>query len=195
MTRLAFVLLAIAVSCIGVSKVQACESACRSDPVAFLSKRYQALLEDQANKLGFSDAETATRLLPQVTSRLQGRGNVIDRTIFDRFRGSCDGPGERDPEELCGSAKSIACFAPWGHEDSVFDSVHHAVVEAARKVYQNRGSEIKKFMVDGVADFCPENCQGWVEPFQDIMLAWEQREHPDEYPTTPNCLPFGKGGV
>ncbi|KAF9358103.1 hypothetical protein BGX26_002471 [Mortierella sp. AD094] len=197
MAQLTLVLLAIALSCIGVSNVQACESACRGDPVTFLTKHYQAVLEHQANKIvDPKSAAASKKLIPKVISRLQGRGKVIDKTIFDKFRGSCENdPGKRKPDEFCGSAKSIACFAPWGHRDSVFDSVLRVVVKTIGQVYQDQGSDIKDVMVQGVADFCPQNCHDWVEPFQDIMLVWEQREHPSQYHVTPNCLPLGKGGI
>ncbi|KAF9113639.1 hypothetical protein BGX27_001114 [Mortierella sp. AM989] len=166
MARLTFVLLAIALSCVGISNVQACEKACRGDPVEFLKKRYEAVLKHQAEKLVDPKAIAASKkLIPKVASRLSGRGKVIDKTIFDKFRGPCEhDAGKRSPDEFCGSAKSIACFAPWGHKDSVLDSVHRAVVKTIRQVYENENSEVKEVMVDGIADFCPQNCHDWVEP-------------------------------
>ncbi|KAG0087544.1 hypothetical protein BGZ93_002306 [Podila epicladia] len=130
-------------------------------------------------------------------SKLQGKGNVIDSTIFGKFRGTCVDPGEglRSPDEFCGSAKAIACFAPWGHRESVFDSVHAAVIRVLRATYANQTPQVQKAMVDGVQSYCPSNCQDWVTPFQDIMLAWEQHEHPRQYKVTPNCLALGQGGI
>lgn len=50
-----------------------------------------------------------------------GKNRVVDKTIFEMFTVPCDHkPGFRAPSEFCGSAKSIACFAPWGHEQSIF---------------------------------------------------------------------------
>ncbi|KAF9438448.1 hypothetical protein BGZ76_007841 [Entomortierella beljakovae] len=196
MARFSFAFLVIAFSFVGISNVQACESACRGDPVKFLSNHYSAVLDRQAGKLNPDDAKLSRKLNHKVVSKLVGRGKVIDETIFDKFRGPCaNDPGKRAPEEFCGSAKAIACFAPWGHKDSVLDMVHKSVVDTIRKVYDDESKQIKEVMIDSVKDFCPDNCQDWVEPFQQIMLVWEQREHPAQYKVTPNCLPLGKGGI
>ncbi|KAF9917380.1 hypothetical protein BX616_001194 [Lobosporangium transversale] len=198
MARLSTLLLAIVLTFIGISYVQACESACRTDPVEFLAKKYEDMLQNQVKKVKDSKASAkAKALIPTVMSQLKGRGKVIDKTIFSVFRGTCvpAGVGKRPPSELCGSAKSIACYAPWGHKQGVFDSVNKAVMKTIQDVYKNQNAAIKSAMIDDTAKFCPKNCKDWVKPFQAIMLGWEQREHPKEYKVTPNCLPLGKGGI
>lgn len=118
-----------------------------------------------------------------------GRDNVIDKTIFDKFQGPCaDAPGQRSPNELCGSAKSIACFAPWGHENSVFDLVHANFVKSVRNSYRMQAAEVRAVMVDGLKKFCPVNCEDWILSFQTIML-------PHQYRMTPNCFPLAEGGI
>ncbi|KAF9128630.1 hypothetical protein BGW39_004890 [Mortierella sp. 14UC] len=172
------------------------QQACRADPVKYLTKKYQAVLEHQATKLKGVNAVNAKKLIPGTVAKLTGRNNVIDKTIFDKFRGNCPmKPGQRSPDEFCGSAKSIACFAAWGHKNSVFDSVHAKVVASVKNSYKNQAPEVRAVMVDGLAKFCPDNCNDWIVPFQNIMLVWEQREHPKQYRQTPNCLPLGKGGI
>ncbi|KAF9382324.1 hypothetical protein CPB97_007222 [Podila verticillata] len=198
MARFNLALLAIILSSIGFNSVQACENKCREDPVTFLTKKYEAVLQYQANTLMTAQAKSqGSILIDQVLYKLQGKNNVIDSTIFGKFRGPCVEPGVglRSPEEFCGSAKAIACFAPWGHRESVFDSVHAAVVDVLRATYKNQTPLVWAAMVDGVDKFCPDNCQDWVAPFQNIMLVWEQREHPHQYNVTPNCLELGKGGI
>ncbi|KAI1316279.1 hypothetical protein EDD11_010187 [Mortierella claussenii] len=197
MARFSILLLVVALLCTSISLVQACESACRGDPVKYLAQKYEAVLQYQASQLTDPKAAAAAKkLIPQVSSQLQGRGKVIDKTIFDKFRGSCPSPpGKRSPDEFCGSAKSIACFAPWGHKQGVLDSVHVAVNQVIQKVYAGQSAQVKKAMIDGTKAFCPKNCQDWIKPFQNIMLVWEQREHPRSYKVTPNCLPLGKGGI
>ncbi|KAI8605207.1 hypothetical protein EDD21DRAFT_160484 [Dissophora ornata] len=155
-----FALLAIVLFCISVSYVQACEDACRGDPVKYLVEKYEAVLLQQANTLSNPQfSNIAKRLIPRVTSQLQGRGHAIDKAIFSNFRGPCaNQPGERGPDEFCGSAKSIACFAAWGHRRSVFDSVHAAVVNTVSRTYDRQSPEIRAAMIDGVGDFCLENC-------------------------------------
>ncbi|KAG0321328.1 hypothetical protein BGZ97_011643 [Linnemannia gamsii] len=150
----------------------------------------------QATNLKGVDLINARKLINSTVSNLIGRDNVIDKTIFDKFRGNCPAkPGQRSPDEFCGSAKSIACFAAWGHKNSVFDLVHAKVVESVRNSYRRQSAEVKTFMVDGLEKFCPVNCKDWIEPFQYIMLTWEQREHPHQYRAAPNCLPLGQGGI
>ncbi|KAF9154892.1 hypothetical protein BG015_011675 [Linnemannia schmuckeri] len=197
MARLRLFLLAIIFSCVGLAFVQACEEDCRGDPVKFLTKKYQAILEHQATKLTGVNAVNAKKLIKPTVDNLTGRNHVIDKAIFDKFRGNCPAkPGQRSPDEFCGSAKSIACFAAWGRENSVFDIVHAKVVASVRNSYRKQSKEIQAVMVDGLEKFCPVNCmEDWIEPFQDIMLAWEQREHPRQYRQTPNCLPLGHGGI
>ncbi|KAF9084854.1 hypothetical protein BGX29_007936 [Mortierella sp. GBA35] len=159
--------------------------------------KYQTILEHQASTLTDKNAAAnARKLIRGAVSKLTGKYNVIDRAIFNKFRGNCPAkPGQRSPDEFCGSAKSIACFAAWGHVDSVFDTVHKAVVASVRNSYKAQSPQVRAAMVDGLDRTCPENCDDWIVPFQNIMLVWEQREHPKQYPTTPNCLPLGQGGI
>ncbi|KAF9934970.1 hypothetical protein FBU30_009392 [Linnemannia zychae] len=196
MTRLRIFLLAIIVSCVGLASVHACEDGCRGDPVIYLAKKYHEILVNQAAKLTGANSVKAKKLIKPAVANLVGVHNVIDKTIFDKFRGPCEnGPGQRSPDEFCGSAKSIACFAAWGHENSVFDLVHDKVVESVKHIYRNEPAQVQEVMVEGLKNFCPENCQDWVTPFQNIMLVWEQREHPRQYLKTPNCLPLDRGGI
>ncbi|KAG0057241.1 hypothetical protein BGZ83_000654 [Gryganskiella cystojenkinii] len=200
MTRLSLVLLAIVASCAGLVYVHACEEECRGDPVTFLTKKYEAILEHQASMISDPKlADASRKLIPEVMSQLEGPDHVVDSTIFDLFRGTCPNPpGARDPTEFCGSAKAVACFAPWGHENGVFDNVHQAVLKVVEEVYKESAQEnpeVQAAMVKGVKDFCPVNCDDWIEPFQNIMLVWEQREHPHQYKVTPNCLPLANGGI
>jgi len=99
-------------------------------------------------------------------SKITGRNGVVDSTIFKLFRGPCaNDAGQRAPSEFCGSAKSIACFAPWGHSKGVFDNVHKAVLNAIKNVYKDENyPEIQAAMVEGVSNFCPVNCDDWVVP-------------------------------
>ncbi|KAF9961720.1 hypothetical protein BGZ72_002281 [Mortierella alpina] len=190
---LAMVLLA------GLNYVNACEEACRSDPVTYLTKRYVAILDYQTDLIEDPDtAALAKAQIPELVKKIDGRNNVIDKTIFNNFKGPCENlPGQRHPEEFCGSAKSIACFAAWEHPVSVFQMVHDAVAHTVQKHFAPLGKqhpEINEVVVDGLEKFCPENCQDWVEPFAHFMLVWEQREHPKKYRITPNCLPLQLGG-
>lgn len=104
----------------------------------------------------------------QVLSRLQSDDDgVIAKAIFSRFYKNCrDKPPHRSPDEVCGSAKSIACFAPWGHTHSVFDSVHAAVVKTLRDALkgESRNSAVHKALVTDIRKACPALCGGWVEP-------------------------------
>lgn len=150
-----------------VAQPKPLENKCREDPVTFLTKKYEAVLQYQANTLMTAQAKSqGSILIDQVLYKLQGKNNVIDSTIFGKFRGPCVEPGVglRSPEEFCGSAKAIACFAPWGHRESVFDSVHAAVVDVLRATYKNQTPLVWAAMVDGVDKFCPDNCQDWVAP-------------------------------
>ncbi|KAF9411685.1 hypothetical protein BGZ94_001261 [Podila epigama] len=161
------VILAILLTCASFTKVQACENKCREDPVTFLVKKYNAILDFQASTLMSAQARnTSGKLKSQILAKLDGSNNVIDKTIFDKFSGHCEIPGVglRSPDEFCGSAKSIACFTPWEHRDSVFATVHAAVVEVIKEAYADQSPEVQEVMVDGVADFCPDNCQDWVMP-------------------------------
>ncbi|KAF9986195.1 hypothetical protein BGZ65_008563 [Modicella reniformis] len=207
MSNIKVFLLAVVLCCLSISLVQACESQCRTEPVDYLVNEYKAILNYQAKTLtSKKSADTARKLIPKIVSRLQGRHMVIDKTIFSTYRGSCApaGVGKRSPDELCGSAKSIACYAPWDHKRngqpmSVLASVHDAVGKEIEKIYQQENiKDVKVFraMVTGVKAYCPGNCNSWVKPFQTIMLGWEKTEHPLEYgENTPNCLSLGMGGI
>ncbi|CAO3574992.1 unnamed protein product [Mortierella alpina] len=170
MARQIILLLVFMLGLVGLSYVDACEKACRGDPVTYLTDRYKVVLNDQTDKI--KDPKTAAvakKQIPELIKLIDGRGKVIDKTIFDTFRGPCaNKPGQRRPDELCGSAKSIACFAAWGHSPkSVLQMVHDAVTLAVRKHYaplSQQYPEINKVVVRGLEQFCPENCQGWVQP-------------------------------
>ncbi|KAG0363096.1 hypothetical protein BGX24_004987 [Mortierella sp. AD032] len=165
MARIRVFLLAIIFSCVGLAFVQACEEACRGDPVKYLTKRYQAILERQADTLTGVNAVNAKKLIQPTVAMLTGRDHIIDKTIFDKFRGNCPlKAGKRTPDEFCGSAKSIACFAAWGHKNSVFDSVHAKVVATVRNSYRKQDPKVRAVMVDGLDKFCPDNCKDWIEP-------------------------------
>ncbi|KAF9961719.1 hypothetical protein BGZ72_002280 [Mortierella alpina] len=201
MARHILLLLAVVLSLASLSYVHACESACRSDPVTYLTEKYAAILNSQANKIkDLRTAALAKAEIPEIVDMIDGRNNVIDRTIFSLFRGPCkNAPGQRHPDELCGSAKSIACFAAWGHKPkSVLQMVHDEVTSAVRQHYaalSQQYPDIKKVVVDGLEKFCPKKCQNWVKPFEDTMLLWEKKEHPSAYLKIPNCLALDNGGV
>ncbi|KAF9974282.1 hypothetical protein BGZ75_000909, partial [Mortierella antarctica] len=145
------------------------QDACRGDPVTYLTKRYEAILKDQTDKIKDpSTAALAKEQIAEVIEKLDGRGHVIDKTIFDTFRGPCaNGPGQRSPDELCGSAKSIACFAAWDHKPrSVLRMVHDAVTIAVKRHYaplSQQHPEINEIVVQGLQKFCPKNCQDWIQ--------------------------------
>ncbi|KAG0285576.1 hypothetical protein BGZ96_010195 [Linnemannia gamsii] len=167
----------------------ACESECRIYPVKFLVERYSSVIEHQLATLSTADRARARAISYRAINSLSGRGGAIDDAIFSIFRKNChDKPPRRSPNELCGSAKSIACFAPWGHRDGVFDTVHDAVVDVMRDEFKHENNVIRKAMVAGVQGACPGQCKEWEEPFQRLMLGWEQREHHNVYGArTPNC--------
>ncbi|KAF9215464.1 hypothetical protein BGZ59_001284 [Podila verticillata] len=120
--------------------------------------------------------------------KLKGRGGAIDSAIFSVFHSNCqDRPPNRSPDELCGSAKSIACFAPWDHKQSVLTSVHQAVVRRLTNSFEGENAQVQKALVEDVKDACPNECKSWVDPFQTMMLHWEQKEYHDVYgDRTPN---------
>ncbi|KAF9125855.1 hypothetical protein BGX30_000262 [Mortierella sp. GBA39] len=167
----------------------ACESECRIYPVKFLVERYSTVIGHQLATLPTADRARAETLSHRAITSLSGRGGAIDEAIFSVFHKNChDKPPRRSPDEICGSAKSIACFAPWGHRDGVFDMVHDAVVDVMRTTYRRENAMVQKAMVAGVEAACPGECKGWEAPFQKLMLGWEQREHHNVYGTrTPNC--------
>ncbi|KAG0083908.1 hypothetical protein BGZ92_010357 [Podila epicladia] len=143
--------------------VQACEGQCKIYPTKFLYEKYVPMIQQRLASLPVDDRNRLAPKVGDVLNSLRGNDGVIADTIFSRFRNSCrDKAPHRSPDEVCGSAKSIACFAPWGHTKSVFDSVHAAVVEKLD------------------------------EAFQTLMLKWEQTEHRSAYGNrTPNCSKNG----
>ncbi|KAF9968801.1 hypothetical protein BGZ70_005605 [Mortierella alpina] len=170
MARQVILLFIFVLGLVGLSYVDACEKACRGDPVTYLTDRYKTLLKDQTDKI--KDPKTAAlakKQIPELIKKINGRNKVIDKTIFDTFRGPCaNAPGQRRPDELCGSAKSIACFAPWGHRPkSVLQMVHDAVTLAVKGHYaplSQQYPEVNEVVVRGLERSCPKNCQGWVGP-------------------------------
>ncbi|KAF9954998.1 hypothetical protein BGZ72_004121 [Mortierella alpina] len=165
---------------------QACEGDCRNHPIAFLKGKYTALLEKNLNTLPAEQRDVASTLKNVATARM---GKVIDRTIFSVYHANCKhSPPRRPPSEICGSAKSIACHAAWDKSHSVFASTHKAVMKILEEVYQGESEQIRQVTVENVRAECPDHCWDWVQSFQDLMLRWEQREHPDAYGNTlPNC--------
>ncbi|KAF9928601.1 hypothetical protein FBU30_002276 [Linnemannia zychae] len=167
----------------------ACESECRIYPVKFLVERYASVIQRQLDSLPSSDRARASPISAQAIRKLSGRGGAIDGAIFAVFHKNCrDKPPYRSPDELCGSAKSIACFAPWDHRSSVFGMVHEAVLRVMRQHFASENQSVRSAMIDGVAAACPGQCKEWEGPFQQMMLGWEQKEHRDKYGArTPNC--------
>ncbi|KAG0274825.1 hypothetical protein BGZ95_009432 [Linnemannia exigua] len=167
----------------------ACEGDCRVYPVKFLVERYTSVIQHQLTTLPTADRARAEQVSHKAIAQLSGRDGVIDEAIFSVFHKNChDKPPHRSPDELCGSAKSIACFAPWGHRDSVFESVHDAVVDVMKENFGRENQQVQKAMIADVEAACPGQCKEWETPFQTLMLQWEQREHHDAYGArTPNC--------
>lgn len=70
--------------------------------------------------------------------------------------------------------------------------VHEAVVDVMKKTYGGENAMVQKAMVTGVQAACPGECKGWEEPFQKLMLGWEQMEHHSVYgartPTVPRVI-------
>ncbi|KAF9427593.1 hypothetical protein BGZ76_002288 [Entomortierella beljakovae] len=167
----------------------ACEKECRKYPSEFLAKKYSDLLQSQLDNLPSGDRSRANSLVNKALNRIRGRNGVIDSTIFSKFHSNChDKPPYRSPNEVCGSAKSIACFAPWSHRDSVFDSVHKAVVKVLKDTFRDENALVRKELVDSVRTACPGDCKSWEKPFQSLMLEWEEREHHNVYKgRLPNC--------
>ncbi|KAI1316278.1 hypothetical protein EDD11_010186 [Mortierella claussenii] len=197
MTRLRLILLAIVVVFSSIPSSNACESGCREESVKFLAAKYAKLLHNQVQLIqNPQQAQESTELISKAILPLQWYDGPISQVIFSTFKGSCPhAPGWRTPEELCGSAKSIACHAAWDHQNSVLRMAHDAAVQHIRKVYAGQSSAVQDVMVNQVAAYCPNNCKDWVEPFQGLMLEWELEDHRDEYEEMPNCLPLGRGGV
>ncbi|KAF9940680.1 hypothetical protein BGZ67_007021 [Mortierella alpina] len=155
-------------------------------PVAQACDKYKTLLEKNLNSLPATERDQASNLKDKATAQM---GKVIDKAIFSVYRANCDHkPPHRPPSEICGSAKSIACNAAWDKHRSVFASTHKAVLRILDQTYQGASEQVRQAMVENVRTACPNNCWDWVRPFQDLMLRWEQREHPDAYGNTlPNC--------
>ncbi|KAF9115079.1 hypothetical protein BGX27_009002 [Mortierella sp. AM989] len=163
---------------------------CRKYPVQFLADKYSELLNSHLDNLSSRDRNHARSLVNKAINRIQGRHGVIDDAIFSRFHSNChDKPPHRSPDEICGSAKSIACFAPWGHRESLFDNVHEAVVDVLKSTFRGESEEIRNELVDSIEEACPGDCKSWEQPFQRLMLTWEEREHHNLYKgKLPNCV-------
>ncbi|KAF9564970.1 hypothetical protein EC968_004372 [Mortierella alpina] len=169
-----------------VPVAKACEGDCRNHPIAFLKDKYKTLLEKNLNSLQGTEREQASDLKDKATARM---GRVIDKAIFSVYRSNCHHkPPHRSPSEICGSAKSIACNAAWDKRRSVFAGTHKAVMRVLEQTFQDQSQQVRQAMVESVRTACPAGCWDWVQPFQDLMLRWERREHPDEYGNRlPNC--------
>ncbi|KAG0371701.1 hypothetical protein BGX24_001305 [Mortierella sp. AD032] len=167
----------------------ACERECRIYPVKFLVEKYTSVIQHQLTTLPTADRARAEQITHKVIADLSGRDGAIDEAIFSVFHKNCnDKPPHRSPDEICGSAKSIACFAPWGHRESVFGSVHDAVVDVMTENFGRENQQVQKAMIADVKAACPGQCKEWENPFQTMMLQWEQREHHNVYGTrAPNC--------
>ncbi|KAG0052605.1 hypothetical protein BGZ83_002375 [Gryganskiella cystojenkinii] len=190
MVRISFLFAStLALASFLVPTIHACESECRIYPVKFLVEKYSALIQERLASLPADDRNRVLDATNSAIGKLKGRGGAIDSTIFSVFRSNCkDKPPHRSPDEVCGSAKSIACFAPWDHKRSVFDSVHQSVVKVLKNSLKGESAQVQKALVQDVEDACPNECGAWVEPFQNMMLHWEQKEHSDVYgDRTPNC--------
>ncbi|KAK3825573.1 MAG: hypothetical protein J3Q66DRAFT_365332 [Benniella sp.] len=167
---------ALAVASLLVPIIHACEHECRAYPVEFLVEKYTEVLHHQLGSLPVSEngRYKAEALTNQAVDRLH---DVIDSSIFSRFHTNChDKPPRRSPDEICGSAKSIACFAPWGHRNSVFDGVHSKVVRIVEETFRG-DKQLKGTVGEGVKSYCPGQCKDWEKPFQELMLKWEEKEH------------------
>ncbi|KAG0252714.1 hypothetical protein BG011_006834 [Mortierella polycephala] len=193
MVRISFLAVsAVAIVSLFTSSVNACERDCRKYPVQYLVEKYSDILKERVASLPPSvDRTRVAAKTKEVLKKLQGRRGTIDNAIFSTFRSNCEyKPPHRSPDEICGSAKSIACFAPWNHRESVFVKVHTAVVNELKRSFANeKDQRVRRAMVNDVAATCPRKCGSWLQPFQDMMLRWEQREHKDAYGNrVPNCL-------
>ncbi|KAF9417511.1 hypothetical protein BGZ94_009955 [Podila epigama] len=192
MVRLSFIAVsALAVASIFAPSVQACEGECKIYPTKFLYQRYLPMVRQGLASLPAQDRNRVEPALRQALSQLRGDDGVIANAIFSRFHKNChDKPPRRSPDEVCGSAKSIACFAAWDHDQSIFQSVHEAVVGTLETALRDeRGNAaVQQALVTDIQNACPGQCESWVQPFQTLMLKWEQREHYNIYGNrTPNC--------
>ncbi|KAF9134438.1 hypothetical protein BGW39_007053 [Mortierella sp. 14UC] len=121
----------------------ASESECRVYPVKFLVERYSSVIQHQLATLPTADRARAELISHKAINKLSGRDGAIDEAIFSVFRKNChDKPPRRSPDELCGSAKSIACYAPWDHREGVFDMVHDAVVDVMRESFGRENQQL-----------------------------------------------------
>ncbi|GJJ71375.1 hypothetical protein EMPS_03725 [Entomortierella parvispora] len=190
MVRLSFFIAStFALATFLVPAAYACESECRIYPVKFLVEKYTAMIEERLASLPSNDRNRVQGKTNAALSKLKGRGGTIDSAIFSVFHSTCQAkPPHRSPDELCGSAKSIACFAPWDHRNSVLNSVHQSVVKVLENSFKDENADVQQALVIDVQNACPSHCNAWVEPFQIMMLQWEQREHRKAYgDRTPNC--------
>ncbi|KAG0362764.1 hypothetical protein BG005_004386 [Podila minutissima] len=168
---------------------EACEGQCRIYPTKFLYEKYAPMIHERLASLPVDDRNRVAPKVSDILGELGGHDGVIADTIFSRFHKTCrQRPPRRSPTEVCGSAKSIACFAPWGHSMGVFDSVHAAVVKTLDEAFGGERSQVHQALVIDIREACPRQCGEWVEPFQTQMLKWEQMEHQSAYGNrTPNC--------
>ncbi|KAG0210954.1 hypothetical protein BGX31_001797 [Mortierella sp. GBA43] len=182
-----FIASILAATCI-VPGAHACEGDCRNVPVKFLAEKYTEAIQSRLETLPAEERHHEA----QVRKAIGQLPGVIDDSIFSRFHSNChDKPPRRSPDEVCGSAKSIACFAPWGHHNSVFDDVHEKVVRMLEETLhgKNTSKNVKQVIIDGVRNYCPGECKDWEKPFQNIMLKWEEKEHHTVYQgRVPNCV-------
>jgi len=141
------------------------ESECRIYPVKYLVDKYSALIQERLASLPVDDRKRVQGEANDAISELKGRGGAIDDAIFSVFHSNCDDkPPHRSPDEVCGSAKSIACFAPWDHRMSVLNSVHQSVVKVLKDSFKNENAQVQQALVTDVKNACPGQCKAWVEP-------------------------------
>ncbi|KAF9363778.1 hypothetical protein BGX34_003326 [Mortierella sp. NVP85] len=196
MSNVKLLIMAVILCCLGISMVQACEGECRKIPTANLQKKYEKILNDQANTLSVSDSKKAKKLISKVTT---GLDKSFSKLIFmGKFRGTCAKIGNRPPTEICGSAKSVACHAKWNIQDSWLVDVQKLVGDRVEQVYGTQKKVIRDAMIKNVKNYCPKNkaCKSWEKEFEAMMLGFEKQEHQKEYGNKyPNCLPLGQGGI
>lgn len=128
----------------------------RDVPVKFLVDKYTEILQDRLRSLPAGNRRHEA-LTNKAIDRFQ---DVIDDLIFSWFHSNCY---DKLPDEICGSAKSIVCFVPWGHSNSVFDGVHAKVVHMLEQVFRGESSteKVKQAIVVGVRGHCPGECKDW----------------------------------
>ncbi|KAG0016226.1 hypothetical protein BGZ82_001168 [Podila clonocystis] len=147
------------------SSSSANEGQCKIYPTKFLYEKYAPMIQERLASLPASDRNRVTPKVSWILGSLRGDNGVIAESIFSVFHKGCrDRPPRRSPDEVCGSAKSIACFAPWGHKQSVFDSAHAAVVKALGRAFEGESGNVQQALVTDIREACPSQCGGWVAP-------------------------------